>query len=697
LLAVALIFAGCSGETDSGQGMSPGMDTGVGRSMAKLDASPDLSPDRAGNATREAGVDAPAVDAAFDGSGEAGDAPNLVPTVTVEVDLQSLVPARDGGVTDPLIVPSTYGPSPFVTVTVVSSSGDLKLDTVSSVSAAIYDPLVTTPISTTKLARSDSRVTPESNTMRFIFSGVPLDLSKLLSASYTVVFTATTVGGATGQTKVTLSVDAGPSMTVKLPAEGGFYKGSAPIEVQATQNKFAIAQVTMALGQGEAVPLTSIGSGSYKGMIDFAAYTPPLEGPQLVTFRARNENGTEAVVLRKFVSDNIGPTISATVPSIGAKIGNVISISATVDDLAGVDATSVIAIVGNGDQNFEVTLVAAEGSKIYSSLFDCTKLPSYALYPTISFRARDRLGNESNTSYMLSLDNEPPLMDLDPPSISISKQDGDKVVCSWLFDPVGPDAVDDGDVVPQLFDVRARIEDRGNKPLTGFADFVPIGGIDNGKVKLYVVANPTRPLVVDSSDPPDGYCDDINPELVPTTRPQTDVDAQVLDMVPLGPQGTPDYSPGPADCYSKSGDPPAAICDTTVNLSKAVVYGGKSHSDRLTFTLSYNVQNEPAIYTLGPVVNDKLQCAGRQFDSSNNLKNGWACLAVKASDTLGNSQVSRPIRVCVMANATDKACEGPMPDCTGTLVMGAADGGRPLVDGTRPCKPWTNKAAFIHL
>jgi hypothetical protein len=584
-----------------------------------------------------------------------------------------------------------------VTVTVVSNTGDLKLDTISNVSAAIYDPLVSTPVSTTKLARSDSSITPESNTMRFIFSGVPLDLSKLSSAAYTVVFTATTVGGATGQTKVILSVDTGPSLNVKLPVEGGFYKGSAPIEVQATQNKFSITQVTMALGQGEAVPLTSIGSGLFKGTIDFAAYTPPLEGPQLVTFRAKNENGTEAVVLRKFVSDNTGPTISATVPSIGAKIGNVISISATIDDPAGVDATSVIAVVGNGDENFEVTLVAAEGSKTYSSLFDCTKLPSYALYPTISFRARDRLGNESNTSYMLSLDNEPPLMDLDPPSLRMKKQDGDSEVCSWLFDPVGPDAVDDGDVVPQLFDVRARIEDRGNTPLTGGADFVPIGGIDNGKVKLYVVANPTRPLVVDSSDPPDGTCDDINPDLVPTTRPQTDTDAQVLDMVPLPPQGTPDYSPGPDACYPKSGDPPAAICDTTLNLAKAVAYGGKSHSDRLTFTLSYNVQNEPSIYTLGPVVNDKLQCAGRQFDSSNNLKNGWACLAVKASDTLGNSQVSRPIRVCVKDSITGEGCVGAMPDCTGTLIKGGADGGRPVVDGSKPCKPWTNKAIFSHL
>jgi hypothetical protein len=37
-----------------------------------------------------------------------------------------------------------------------------------------------------------------------------------------------------------------------------------------------------------------------------------------------------------------------------------------------------------------------------------------------------------------------------------------------------------------------------------------------------------------------------------------------------------------------------------------------------------------------------------------------------------------------------------MPDCTGTLVKGGSDGGRPLVDGSKPCKPWTQKGSFTH-
>jgi len=74
--------------------------------------------------------------------------------------------------------------------------------------------------------------------------------------------------------------------------------------------------------------------------------------------------------------------------------------------------------------------------------------------------------------------------------------------CSWLFDPVGPDAVDDGDVVTQLFDVRVRAEDNGNTALTGEPDWVPIGGVDQGQVQLFILNNISRPLVVDTSDPP---------------------------------------------------------------------------------------------------------------------------------------------------------------------------------------------------
>ena len=652
-----VLSLGCSSSKDPAPILPAGGDGdgGVGRTFAKLDADVEVGElDGRGD-----GNGSSLLDARDDSGGDSKDGPSLTPIITVTVEKESLIPPADGGVPSVLIVPASYGPKPVVTVVVVSQSGDPRTDDVSSVTASLNDPVADKPVASLRLAKSDSDTVPESDTTHFIFSGVPLDLSKLATGEYRLVFTATTVGGASASsTELSLWVDTGPTLVVNLPSEKGYYKGSAPVEVSAVQTKFAVNLVTMALGQGSPVPLTQTSKGVFKGNIDFNSFVPPLEGDQLATFRATNENGTQTVVLRHFVSDNVGPAIKDTAPVLGAMIGSVITIKATVDDPAGVDSSSVVAVVGNGDQNFEVKLVPlAVGGNVYSSLFDTTKLPSYALYPTISFRARDVLGNESTVSYMLSLDNMPPTIDLDPPNVRILKQENGKWVCSWSFDPVGPDAVDDGSLVTQLFDVRARIEDNGNAPLTGRPDFVLIGGVDPATVQVFILSNTVRPLVVDTSDPPNGYCDDINPELVPTSKPQTDMDAQVLDMVALSPGGAADFSPEPGvSCSASSGDPPGSYCPTTWNPSKTQWDDkGRAHSDTMTIAMSYSA-NLPSIYTLGPVVGDKLQCAGRQFDASNNLKNGWACLAVKAADKLGNVQVSRPIRVCVMATPSTTDC-----------------------------------------
>jgi hypothetical protein len=778
-LGALLVLAGCSKGTEQAL-PPPGVpedDAGVTR-IVGYDADVERSVrDGGGGATTKADGGG---DSSADGTADGVDAVALPPSITVTVDTASLLPPGDGGVADALIVPASYGPKPVVTVTVVSHSGDMRADDVSSVTASLNDSLTGTPAATAKLARSETDSVPESNTTRFIFSDVPLDLSKVATGAYDLVLTATTVGGTSAKTTVTLWVDTGPTLVVKSPTEGGYYKGSAPVEANVTQPKFAITLVTMALGQGSPVPLTQTSNGVYKGTIDFNSFVPPLEGDQLVTVRAYDENGIQTVVVRRFVSDDTGPSLGGMSPGIGSMIGSVIPIKVTVDDPAGVDTSSVVAVVGNGDRNFEVALMLpAAGGKTYSSLFDTTKLPSYALFPTISFRARDVLGNESTVSYELSLDNTPPTVDLDPPRVRRLKDFGGGLwSCSWACDPLGPDAVDDGDVVTQLFDVRARAEDNGNTPLTGNADFIPIGGVDQGRVQLLILSNTSRPLVVDTSNPPDGFCDDVNPDLVPTTRPQTDNDAQLINMVAMGPIQNADFSPDPSATCSRvsGGTPPDSFCQTTRNDSKAQFQSFTStpHCNTMTDVLSY-AGKLPSIYTIGPIVGDGLQCAGRQFDASNNLKDGWACLAAVASDTLGNKQVSRPIRICVMATLSSKACSdfkplagvvlsdpveiqtsaplvGPggaalqendevivsgsvavtgvngrwkvnpldssgtrfslqgahgaggaasvlasgrvvpvaaMPDCTGTIIKGGKAAGLPVVDYSKPCKPWS--------
>jgi hypothetical protein len=103
-------------------------------------------------------------------------------------------------------------------------------------------------------------------------------------------------------------------------------------------------------------------------------------------------------------------------------IGRVITISAQVEDPAGVLDSSVKAVIAHGDKMFEVKLeppaAGSTGPVTYSALFDTARLPVNALFPSISFRASDLPGNQSSVGYLVSLDNTPPLADLDPPPTS---------------------------------------------------------------------------------------------------------------------------------------------------------------------------------------------------------------------------------------------------------------------------------------
>jgi hypothetical protein len=154
-------------------------------------------------------------------------------------------------------------------------------------------------------------------------------------------------------------------------------------------------------------------------------------------------------------------------------------------------------------------------------------------------------------------------------------------------------------------------------------------------------------------------------------------DALLVNMASVPVAGTANFTPSVpfagAPCLSgtdtKAPDP---LCFTT-NLSTAIAYTGAA---------------TPAIYTIPPVLNDKAQCVGRQFDSlGNSVQDGWVCLAVSVSDKLGNTQVSRPLRVCIDKNGDGAECgatRAPMPNCTGTQTAGMPN----IAVSNTPCNPW---------
>ncbi len=664
LLSVLLVLSiGCGGGDD--YPVPPTNDGGLPERVV-TDSSGDRISGDVGDGSGEAGDDGAVDDGGGDGAHD-----------TLNLTIVIASPAAN----EIRVAATRFTPKVDVTVTSDSSS-DAAPDTLSGVTASVRKAGSTTVETSAELKETGLESVPETPTKIHHFSDTPLDIAKLASGMYELEINARTRGGDMESVTRVFRIDAGPVIRIDSPEENQYYRDAVTINVTVTDPMFGpVQQVSMFLGQ-QALTFSGPSNNQYSGTIQFDGFDPPLDGDQLLTVRASNVNGTEAVARQRFISDNDGPVISATVPETGALIGRVITISAEVNDPAGVLESSVVAVIAHGDKMFEVKLeppAVGSSSMAYQALFDTARLPVNALFPSISFRASDVLGNQSSVGYLVSLDNTPPLADLDPPTNFRMIRNVNRVErCSNTFDPLGSDAVDDGENVNQLFDVRARIEDQGNEPLFGGTDFTPIAGIDNTRAQLLILNDTTKALVVDTNG--DGLCDSVNPLLTPTTTPMSSGDALLVNLVPIPPAGDSDFRPGggvTGICeHGDSDNPPDLRCITS----------------NLTEVLYYASTTTPAIYGIPPVVTDNLQCVGRQFDTlGNHVEDGWVCLAVAVADTLGNLQVSRPLRVCVDKDGQGNECGAgrpAIPNCTGTQTAS-----RPnvVVDSTIACQPW---AAF---
>lgn len=550
----------------------------------------------------------------------------------------------------------------------LSSVSGADLPSIAAATALIEVPNATTPRMPVRLEQIGAPTvgTDDPARVTYTFGNVLVPLSDLPSGRVTLKVTFSTSTGAAIAGTVEFLVDAGPVITFVKPTEGEPFKNSARIEVKVEDPQFKpLSDIMIFLGD-KPQAFEAVEPDTYVATIDFNAFVPRLSGEQLVTVRAKNSNGTQGVGARKFVADNVGPSFASLAPAKGQLIGGIIEISAVVTDLAGVEPSSVVAVIGNGNESqFEVRLnPPPAGSMVakYSRLFDTKLLPANAIFPSISFRASDRLGNENTDGYLLSLDNMPPLSELDPPDDFRYDVNFSEIYrCSWPFDPVGPDAVDDGQLVNQAFDVRVRAEDQGNQVVAGNIDFVPIAGVK--RVDLLVLDDTSRALVVDSDG--DGRCDAVNPTLVPTTRPMGANDILLLGLEPLTASGQPDNfpeAPAPACLTGGLSQPVKPLCGTlapTWNATKARHSEGpviSAHGHFMSVFTTYTQDKLPSVWTPGPI-RAGVECAGRQLEArGSNISDGWACVAALAEDKLGLKQVSRPIRVCIDHDADGKEC-----------------------------------------
>ncbi|MCB9555948.1 MAG: hypothetical protein H6707_07580 [Deltaproteobacteria bacterium] len=502
--------------------------------------------------------------------------------------------------------------------------------------------------------------------------------------------------------------DAGPTVEVLSPAADSRHRSSISLEVtvsdvaKLTNFEARIGATKLAIKKSDLSATKAFYSGQVK--FDDAQFSPPLSGKQVLTISATNENNAKTVVERVFFVDDVGPTIKPVSQAAGDLIGGVITLEATIADPAGVLASSVKAVIGNNLDTRSVALkLDTTTAGTYRAQFDTRTLSQFDLWPVMSFRAADVLGNESHFDIQVGLDNGPPILSLDPPTEFYHlKIENHEPKCSLPFDPLGTDAADDQDVVPQVVAIRARIEDQGNDVPT--APWIPLALVDKTSPKLYVLDDETKALAVDTTG--DGFCDSINPEVVPKgTTPQPG-EAVAVNISPISPTGTADFRPNPNPFPFPTGvckvgdaaDPPEPVCEGISSLTVVTHY---------TVSLS-----EPAIYSIPPILGgDKLRCLGLPFDFlANQVSDGWTCVVAWAEDTLGNSNVSQPLRLFVQRHmmprgtACTKAedccrsgetcsqmtCQGgacavtaptsAAPNCTGTL-----DKTTGTVDASKPC------------
>ncbi len=516
----------------------------------------------------------------------------------------------------------------------------------------------------------------------------------LKGGTYTITVSARSSGGAVGTAMVDISVDAGPTIIVTSPIEGKSYTHSLTIEIVASDPVGLAMDPTATVGVVNVLLASTGVMDTFRGTIDFGAQDPPLFGSQLLTVAATNVNGRRTQVQVIFFIDNVSPTITNTIPVPGQIVGGIVRIAATINDNAGVLDSSVVAIIADDTATplFELPMKPAGGG-VYTVLFDSsrfTKCPDppadpCLVFPTISFRAADLVGNETAVGYLFTLDNVGPISDLDPANVRVVRKDG---YCSREFDPLAlntniGDMPNDKAVVPQVFDLRARIEDDGNSSPKGLK-IAPNAGIDPEKTSVYILDDATQPLIVDTDG--DGFCDHINPHLIPTTQPPTQ-NNQVLKVRLAGVpgKGDADYRDdglGVANCpYPPVALPPEIICP-----------------GNQPFMAISGIGNLPIIWSVEPINN--IWCQGYQFDAkANNIAEGkgagdptgWACMAVQSSDLAGNTRVSPPMRVYVRYNGLDAngvliagkpapSNLGAAPACTGiydknadTVVAGSCN------------------------
>jgi len=479
----------------------------------------------------------------------------------------------------------------------------------------------------------------------------------------------------TGTAEVETFLDKGPTIEVTSPVADAAYSLRTPLafDFSVTEAELveddAGAELESVTIRVDGREIEDFGSPDTDGVYSFevdledaSIFNPLPTGESAIQIVATNARGVSSRAEYFVLIDGTPPTIAATpLPEV---VGGKVTLQFTAsDEGSGVDESTVLVTVNsrqfyyNASETERWSHDPASGSFFF--VFDEGDLAASTVQASITIDAKDRAGNSTTeppqlrgASLLVYLDNQPPILSLDPPSIREGYVEGGILYCSNSFDPVGDASPNDGEIVTATTVFRALVWDSAEPAEDG--DVIYYAQTDPTSVRLFLQDELDTPLLIDRTD--DGVCDDINSEV--TSNP-----VRYLELVAMPESGTPSYqteaedlendpSPIPAglhDCtYKGDAEPPDRLCPQQQSEMRRIIRHASS-------------AGEPVIYAINPDFGD-LECTGRYWELGavvdREQPEGWLCLAVRASDNVGNVGVSRPLRVCY-----DNPDTSRVPDC----------------------------------
>jgi hypothetical protein len=631
LLAGLLMVVAC-GSSDHGGFVSPS-DGGSGGSGGK--------PAHAGAAGKAGASGGEGGD-----GGEAG-AYSLAPTVEITSPVAVSDPSKGGVLTEDHVT---------VTCSVVGSpdagaSGVLT----SSVKIQMFG-------TDGKQIGTDGSVMATTNTNEYAARFVLVGTAPTGLVSFTCSASDQSASPHTGSATVKTFYDGGPAIVLTSPADKSahslgplLFKFSAlPSLLADGDDGAAVEGVTLSVNGvtiSKITPLTNM-PGYYQSDIDLSdpkTFSPKPVGSVPVAITATNKRGTTALQNFTFVVDSTGPVITVVSPPTTSVqfVGGQTTIEFTVVDEAGgsgVDPSTVQVTV-----NMSPVASYMEGNywhilpdgKTFDYSFNTLDYPSQ-LGVTIKISAFDKAGNMAlGTAPFYYLDNVPPIVDMQPPTMQERTKSGQLQLCSDPFDPLGESPKDVATILtadkttPSVNFFRALVWDEGNVADGQGVEFYSDVDTNTG-VRLYFQQDTTKPLLKNVKGAAGGLCNEIADATLP-----------FIPLSPITPTGSAYYdanAPLPPSAMCSAGTsttPPDKLCGGNTILTRVIQHDAA-------------VAGTPVAVVYGFQSSTGSLCAGGQFDLTTVIgHDGWVCAAVVAQDKIGNRAVSAPIRLCL--DADDKA------------------------------------------